>query len=56
MGCMDRASLERMLSQGLSLSDIGRRVGRHEATVAYWIKKYGLVAAGREKYASRGGL
>jgi len=53
---MDRASLEHLLGQGLSLAEIGRRFGRHEATVAYWLKKYGLDAVGSEKYAPRGGL
>jgi transposase len=53
---MDRESLEQMLGQGLSLAEIGRRFGRHEATVAYWIKQHGLKAANQEKHASRGGL
>jgi transposase len=45
-----------MLGQGLSLAEIGTRVGRHEATVAYWVKKYGLSAAHRTKHSPRGGL
>ncbi len=53
---MDRASLEQMLDQGLSLAEIGRRFGKHEATVAYWIQKHGLAATGKEKYAPKGGL
>jgi transposase len=53
---MDRASLEQMLEQGLSLAEIGRRVGRHEATVSYWLKKYGLVPAHGAKFLPRGGL
>jgi len=53
---MDRASLEQMLNQGLSLAEIGRRVGKHEATVAYWVQKHGLQATNREKHAARGGL
>jgi transposase len=53
---MDRASLEQLLAQGLSLAEIGRRADRHEATVAYWLKKYGLEAAHRAKHAARGGL
>ncbi len=53
---MDRTSLERCLDEGLSLAQIGRRVGLHEATVAYWVKKYGLEAANREKHAARGGI
>jgi transposase len=53
---MDRASLEQMLDQGLSLAEIGRRVGRHEATVSYWLQKYGLQAVHRAKHAARGGV
>jgi len=53
---VDRASLEQLLAQGLSLAEIGRRADRHEATVAYWLKKYGLEAAHRAKHAARGGL
>jgi transposase len=55
MQCMDRASLEKMLGQGLSLAEIGRRFERHEATVSYWVKKYGLQAVNHEKHVSRGG-
>jgi len=53
---MDRPSLERFLSEGLSLAEIGRRVGLHEATVGYWVKKHALVAANREKHLARGGM
>ena len=53
---MDHPSLKRFLDEGLSLAEIGRRVGLHEATVAYWVKKYGLEAANREKHSARGGI
>lgn len=53
---MDRDLLEGMLAEGLSLAAIGRRVGRHESTVAYWVDRYGLRATHVEKHASRGGL
>ncbi len=53
---MDRASLEQLLGQGLSLAEIGKRFGRHEATVSYWVKKHGLEAANRAKHVSRGGI
>lgn len=56
MRCMDRGSLERLLGQGLSLAEIGRRFDRHEATVSHWMKKYGLEAVQREKHAARGGI
>ena len=53
---MDRGLLERYLGQGLSLTQIGRLVGRHPSTVGYWVKKHGLVANGRDKFSPRGGL
>lgn len=56
IGHMDRALLEQLLREGVSLEEIGRRFGRHESTVSYWLKKYGLKAAHREKHAARGPL
>jgi transposase len=53
---MDRTSLEQLLDRGLSLEEIGRRFGRHESTVAYWVEKHGLRAANRERHAARGAL
>jgi transposase len=53
---MDRAALESMLAEGLSLAQIGRRVGRQEATVSYWLSKYGLAANKRAMHAARGGI
>jgi hypothetical protein len=53
---MDRPSLTQFLDERLSLAEIGRRVGLHEATVGYWVKKYGLEAANREKHAAQGGV
>jgi 5-methylcytosine-specific restriction endonuclease McrA len=51
---VDRASLEQWLAQGLSLDEIGRRVGRDGSTVGYWVRKHGLEAAHRERHAARG--
>ena len=53
---MDRAALQEMLDGGLSLAEIGRRVGRHEATVSYWLKKYDLMASNAARHAARGPL
>jgi transposase len=53
---MDRDSLKLFLDQGLSLEEIGRRVGRHPSTVGYWVKKHGLQAAHKDRHATRGGL
>jgi transposase len=53
---VDRDSLDALLRRGLSLAEIGRRFARHEATVAYWVRKHGLEAVNRDRHASRGGL
>jgi transposase len=53
---MDRIELERMLGEGLSLAEIGRRADLHESTVGYWIERHGLRAAHSDKHAARGGL
>jgi transposase len=53
---VDRDSLALLLAKGLSLAEIGRRFGREESTVGYWVKKHGLVAVNTEKHAARGGL
>jgi transposase len=53
---VDRDSLALLLAQGLSLAEIGRRFGRDESTIGYWVKKHGLKAVHAEKHAGRGGL
>lgn len=53
---MDRASLETLLNRGLSLAEIGRRLGRHESTVAHWMEKHGLEAVHRDRHRARGPL
>jgi transposase len=53
---MEKELLEECLGEGLSLEAIGKRVGKHESTVSYWLKKHGLSAAEAKKHASRGGL
>jgi helix-turn-helix protein len=53
---MDKESLERWLTQGLSLATIGQRVGRDPSTVGYWVAKYGLKAVGSEKHRAQGGV
>jgi transposase len=53
---MDRGQLARMLEEGMSLAAIGRQLGRHESTVAYWVARHGLAAGRAEKYAARGAL
>lgn len=51
---MDREALNAWLAEGLSLDEIGRRVGRHPSTVAYWVEKHGLQAVNGDRHAARG--
>jgi hypothetical protein len=51
---MERAFLEKMLAAGMSLEQIGAMVGKDPSTVGYWVKKHGLKAAHRDKYAPKG--
>jgi transposase len=51
---MEKEFLEECLAEGMSLEAIGEKVGRHESTVSYWLKKHGLVAAQAEKHAAKG--
>ena len=54
--CMERAVLQALLDQGLSLDAIGKRVQRHPTTVSYWCKRHGLTPAHQARHAARGGL
>lgn len=51
---MEKALLEECLAEGMSLEAIGKRVGKHESTVSYWLKKHGLEAARAEKHMAKG--
>ena len=51
LDCMDRDFLLACLGEGLSLEQIAERAGRHPSTVAYHLKKHGLVASGHEVHA-----
>lgn len=51
---MQKELLEECLAEGMSLEAIGKRVGKHESTVSYWLKKHGLVAARAEKHSAKG--
>ncbi len=53
---MTKEKLEGYLAEGLSLNQIGRRLGKDPSTVGYWIKKHGLRAVHKEKYAGKGGI
>ena len=51
---MEKGLLEECLAEGLSLEAIGKRVGKHESTISYWLKKHGLEAAKAEKHGAKG--
>ncbi|HEY6145337.1 MAG TPA: hypothetical protein VIV13_03605 [Solirubrobacterales bacterium] len=51
---MEKELLEECLTKGLSLEAIGKRVGKHESTVSYWLKKHGLEAVGSGKHSPSG--
>lgn len=51
---MNKELLEECLAEGMSLEAIGKRVGKHESTVSYWLKKHGLVATGSEVHTPNG--
>jgi transposase len=53
---VEKEFLEQCLAEGLSLEAIGERVGKHESTVSYWLKKYDLVAARAESHSAKGAL
>jgi Helix-turn-helix domain len=53
---MDRRHLEQLLSEGLSLAQIGALVGRHPSTVAYWLSRHGLKANGGDRHSPKGGV
>lgn len=48
---MTKEQLESYLEEGLSLDEIGRRVGRDPSTVSYHLKKHGLVPIGHHHHA-----
>jgi IS30 family transposase len=50
---MTKEDLERYLAEGLSLEQIGKRVGREKSTISYHVKKHGLNPVG-VKYANKG--
>jgi transposase len=51
---MQKELLEERLAEGMSLEAIGKRVGKHESTVSYWLKKHGLAAVKAEKHSAKG--
>jgi transposase len=53
---MEKAALEYLLNQGVSIEQIGKRFGKDRSTISYWMEKYGLVSPYREKHAAKGGI
>jgi transposase len=50
---MTKEDLEGYLAEGLSLEEIGKRVGRHPSTVSYHLKKHGLLPLGHELHSPK---
>lgn len=53
---MERDSLIAHLDAGLSLERIGKLVGKHPSTVAYWVKKHGLTNPRTASHSGKVGL
>src|SRR6267378_2988436 len=53
---MEKETLAGMLDEGLSVEEIGRRVGRHPSTIGYWVTKHGLVPPLRDRHAAKGAI
>jgi transposase len=53
---MRRTELESYLAEGLSLEQIGKRVGRNASTISYHLKKQGLKPVNQGKHAARGAI
>src|SRR4051812_48560780 len=41
-GALDRERLESLIAEGLSTREIAADVGRSQATVCHWLRRYGL--------------
>jgi DNA-binding CsgD family transcriptional regulator len=51
---MRKEELEGYLAEGLSLEQIGNRVGRNPSTISYHLKKHGLRPVNQGKHANKG--
>jgi DNA-binding transcriptional ArsR family regulator len=51
---MKKEELEQYLAEGLSLEQIGRRVGRNPSTISYHLKKHGLKPVNQGRHANKG--
>jgi transposase len=53
---MRKELLEQCLAEGLSLRQIGQRIGRHPSTVSYHLKKHGLKPVNQQRHLRRGAI
>jgi transposase len=51
---MTKQELERYVAEGLSLEQIGKRLGRHPSTISYHLKKHGLRPVNQQRHLQRG--
>jgi transposase-like protein len=49
-----KEELESYLAQGLSLEQIGKRVGRNPSTISYHLKKHGLKPVNQQRHLRKG--
>ena len=50
---MERAELQRLIEEGLTVRQIAQRVGRGATTIRYWLTRHGLRTAAAEQRALR---
>jgi transposase len=53
---MTKEELEGHLAEGLSLEQIGKRVGRDASTISYHLKKHGLAPVHQRRHANKGAI
>ncbi|MDX6605763.1 MAG: hypothetical protein QOD14_303 [Solirubrobacterales bacterium] len=51
---VSKEELESYLAEGLSLEQIGKRVGRNPSTISYHLKKHGLTPVNQQRHLRRG--
>jgi transposase len=54
MPANDQEQLENYVAEGLSVEQIAERIGRHPATVTYWLKKHNLKPLGHDRHSPNG--
>jgi len=53
---MDKDVLEALITDGISIERIAKRLAVHPSTVGYWVRRHGLTAANAARHRARGGI